>query len=285
MNTIDAYTRDSPANKVEECARLVVLDTQKRFVLSRIMTPGQKYTFSFWITTDADSTISVLGSTFEVYTDWRKYQLTFKAASENLQLSFDPAGTFYIYHPKLEIGNQATDWTLAPEDSESFATIDALGELEQGMQTIRENVSQLSVEADGIRTSVLNAQQLIDAASGEIKQVDARVTKVEQSATDISISVQSIQENGVSKVNTTTGFTFDEEGMSVDKTDSLTKTTVTPDGMKVYSKTSGASEVLSATSSGVDATNLHAKTYLIIGGRSRFENYGNDRTGCFWIGD
>lgn len=42
--------------------------------------------------------------------------------------------------------------------------------------------------------------------------------------------------------------------------------------------------MLSATGNGVNATNLHAKTYLIIGGRSRFENYGTNRTGCFWIG-
>ena len=54
--------------------------------------------------------------------------------------------------------------------------------------------------------------------------------------------------------------------------------------MKVYTKNGGDAEVLAATSGGVDATNLHAKTYLIIGGRSRFENYGSGRTGCYWIG-
>ena len=32
------------------------------------------------------------------------------------------------------------------------------------------------------------------------------------------------------------------------------------------------------------AVDLHASTYLMVGGRSRFENYGTDRTGCFWIG-
>lgn len=45
--------------------------------------------------------------------------------------------------------------------------------------------------------------------------------------------------------------------------------------------------VLTANKDGVDARNLSATTYLIVGGRSRFENYNNDkgsRTGCFWIG-
>ena len=47
-------------------------------------------------------------------------------------------------------------------------------------------------------------------------------------------------------------------------------------------------EVLVADNVGVNATNLHATTYLIIGNYSRFEDYvrdGDERTGCFWIGD
>jgi len=43
-------------------------------------------------------------------------------------------------------------------------------------------------------------------------------------------------------------------------------------------------EVLTANNKGVDAKNLHATTYLIVGTSSRFEDYGYDRTGCFWIG-
>lgn len=43
--------------------------------------------------------------------------------------------------------------------------------------------------------------------------------------------------------------------------------------------------MLKASKDGVDAKNLHAKTYLIIGKNSRFEDYnGGTRTGCFWIG-
>ena len=49
----------------------------------------------------------------------------------------------------------------------------------------------------------------------------------------------------------------------------------------------GNTEMLTADSTGVIATNLYASTYLFIGGRSRFENYtsdsGESRTGCFWL--
>jgi hypothetical protein len=43
--------------------------------------------------------------------------------------------------------------------------------------------------------------------------------------------------------------------------------------------------LLTANHNGVEAKDLHARTYLIVGGKSRFENYGSDRTGCFWIGE
>lgn len=47
----------------------------------------------------------------------------------------------------------------------------------------------------------------------------------------------------------------------------------------------GSEVVLTADNGGVEARNLHATTYLIIGGNSRFEDYNNgSRTGCFWIG-
>ena len=62
-------------------------------------------------------------------------------------------------------------------------------------------------------------------------------------------------------------------------------TTITEDGMAVYRD---ETEVLTADNTGVYATNLHAKTFLIVGKYSRFEDYINQdnepRTGCFWLG-
>ena len=59
------------------------------------------------------------------------------------------------------------------------------------------------------------------------------------------------------------------------------KTTIDEDGMIIERN---SNQVLVANNEGVDAYNLHASTYLIIGDNSRFEDYDNDsRTGCFWI--
>ena len=80
-------------------------------------------------------------------------------------------------------------------------------------------------------------------------------------------------------------FTLDNDGMTVegesDDSNADIKTNISNNGMTVYAN----GEIkLKANDRGVNATDLHANTYLIVGDNSRFENYGNNRTGCFWIG-
>ena len=101
----------------------------------------------------------------------------------------------------------------------------------------------------------------------------------------VDLKIQSAMSKGVDSVTTTTGFTFNEAGLTVSKTGSEMTTRIDEDGMSVYRDNN---EVLTADNQGVIAYNLHAKTYLIIGENSRFEDYtntnGEARTGCFWIG-
>ncbi len=153
------------------------------------------------------------------------------------------------------------------------------------IDSVREYAAQVALDVGGIKTSVSNIEGTIQGVSDDLQNTKGSITSLEQTASQFKLDIQKINDDGVGKVSNTTGI-FDESGLTVDNTESPTKTTVTPDGMKVYRKIGSSSEpVLSATSDGVDATNLHAKTYLIIGERSRIENYGSNRTGCFWIGD
>ena len=86
---------------------------------------------------------------------------------------------------------------------------------------------------------------------------------------------------------TSTGYKFDSEGLHISKSGDEIANVIDNTGMYVKR---GEEEMLTANSEGVAATDLHAKTYLIIGsegGRSRFEDYnlnGEKRTGCFWVG-
>ena len=133
--------------------------------------------------------------------------------------------------------------------------------------------------------------------SAQQKETDAlkgRMTEVEQTADAVAISVEKIEADGVSKVTTSTGFTFDENGMTVEKSGSGTKTTVDETGLTVADANGAAAEELlyagvdaETGESVVKAKNIRVSKYLVVGKNSRFEDYeadGEQRTGCFFIG-
>ena len=157
-----------------------------------------------------------------------------------------------------------------------------------------ERLTQLSVTADGLTALVQSQQQqvqevkdaqtgtqeAVDGLEGSLAQVSSRV-ELALTSDQVEIAIEKKLAQGVDSVTTTTGFTFDDEGLTVSKTGSEMTTQVTEDGMTV---SRSGSEVLVANNQGVQATNLNANTFLIIAGKARFEEYGADRIGCFWIG-
>lgn len=157
-------------------------------------------------------------------------------------------------------------------------------------KTITDYVSVLQTNSDSISASVKKVQTDLDESTDKLEnkisslqqQVNAQIT---EEAVDIRIEEK--LQNGVNKVETSTGFKFDKDGLNISKSNSPTNTQITENGMTV-NNTESKKAVLTANKDGVDAVNLRAKTYLVIGkdkGRSRFEDYGTDRTGCFWIGE
>lgn len=128
---------------------------------------------------------------------------------------------------------------------------------------------------------VLELQVGVEGLRAENRDAEGRLAALEMNVEGLSLQVQSVNTDGAAKVSTTTGYTFDENGITVEKSGREIKTQITEDGMRVYKN---KKDMLIADSEGVKAVDLHASTYLSIGGRSRFENYEEDRTGCFWIG-
>jgi hypothetical protein len=148
----------------------------------------------------------------------------------------------------------------------------------------KELLSSLQLTTDNITASVEKIESNVSTSIGSVNEELAELSsKVSASVTaeDLTIEVQTQLSNGVSSVTTSTGFVFNEEGLTVSKKGSEMETTITEDGMTVYRDEEA---VLTANNIGVNATNLHATTYLIVGVNSRFEDFGDDRTGCFWIG-
>lgn len=150
-----------------------------------------------------------------------------------------------------------------------------------------EAISALQINTDSISASVKKVEDnTLEALAGVNSDISTLTSRVDAAITaeDVTIAIKSELENGVSKVETTTGFKFDESGLTISKTGSEMTTNIDEDGMTIFRDNE---EVLVADNEGVKAYNLHANTYLIIGGTSRFEDYDKDgetRTGCFWIG-
>lgn len=130
-----------------------------------------------------------------------------------------------------------------------------------------------------------DSRDKVDSVESELRnQITETATELRRDTESLEFKVMSIQKGGVEQVVTSTGYRFDSEGMTITKSGEEMTNVVNNTGM--YVKRFGE-EILTANNKGVDAVNLHAKTYLIIGagdGRSRFEDYLTNRTGCFWIG-
>lgn len=196
---------------------------------------------------------------------------------------------------------QTTRWSYANEEeteanpsslgdalNKTFARVDKVNKqidiVASESSANRKAISSLQMDTENIRLSVQNTQeQTSNAIAGVNNSINVLTSKVEatMSAEDVRLEISSVLDNGVDKVTTSTGFTFDEEGLTVSKSGSEMETTITEDGMTVYKDNQA---VLTANNEGVEAIDLHATTYLIIGKNSRIEDYGYNRTGVFWIG-
>ena len=183
---------------------------------------------------------------------------------------------------ETKTGNHDTAINELTEDvDENTSDINTLTET---TETHTSQIAALRVRADEISATVTNVSEVLTSSTDNIEQQIDSLTKevnAKMSAEDVTITVRSELENGVDHVTTQTGFTFNETGLTVEKAGKEMKTQITEDGMTVYRDTT---PVLTANNAGVDATNLRASTYIIIGNNSRFENFGNSRTACFWIG-
>ncbi len=183
--------------------------------------------------------------------------------------------------------------TLGEALKQTFARVDKQKqEIELHASKIGANdasISTLLLNTDSISASVTSVETKLD---NEINNINSSLTtltnSVEAKLTDENLSIVVSKElaKGISanKVVTTNSYTFDETGLNIAKSGTEISTRISENGMTVSKNND---EVLVANDAGVKAQDLHATTYLIIGTRSRFEDYdafGVPRTGCFWIG-
>ena len=197
----------------------------------------------------------------------------------------DSTVTSYLLDDKITYNggfSQESEWSFT-EDATTKANPTSLGEkLNQTIAKVDKANKEIQLavsEVNGFEERMSSIEMTTSGISASVKEMEQKVSTV-ITAEDLSIAIENELANGVEKVTTTTGFVFNEEGLTVSKSGSEMTTTITEDGMKIYRNEEA---ILVADNEGVKAEDLHATTYLIIGENSRFEDYSN-RTGCFWIG-
>ena len=199
--------------------------------------------------------------------------------------------------------SETTDWEYTPENDR--ATVN-------NPITIGEKINQTFAKVDKVNkeitlmvADVTETKSLTSALQVSTGEINATVKSLESTTTDslnalnntvsalskevnlkvdseaVTILVGKSLEEGVDKVKTSSKqYTFDDAGLDISSSDSEISTLITEDGMRIYKYNT---EVLTANNQGVVATDLHARTFLIIGENSRLEDRGR-RTACFWIG-
>lgn len=208
----------------------------------------------------------------------------------------------YLLNDTLEYNGglrQTTDWQYEDNETETPANPNNLGELAKQTYAITDKVnkqiellvsevkqnssmiSSIELTTDGISANVERVENIANSNTSEIAELTKRVNAT-MTEEEINIAISSKIKEGVDSVETSTGFTFDENGLHISKSDTDISTTITENGMTV---SKGSTAVLVANDAGVEARDLHANTYLTIGKNSRFEDYNSNRTGCFWIGN
>ena len=143
----------------------------------------------------------------------------------------------------------------------------------QALDDLNGKYASISVDVDGI-----NAQ--VEKQAGSIKGLKEQTSTLQQTADGVSIKVQNILDNGVDKVTTGTGYTFNNDGLKITKSGEEIENLLDNTGMFV---TRSGETILQANNTGVTATDVTVRNYLIIGTHARFEDYGENRTACFYL--
>lgn len=135
-----------------------------------------------------------------------------------------------------------------------------------------------------------NGQELLTVVDGKIKssvgEIDDKLTQVIQEKDSLTIRVQTLEESTeADKVTTSMGYTFNNDGLNIYRENHEITNLLNHEGMQI---TRDDDVVLEANADGVNALNLSARQYLIVGANTRFEDYSNGtdskRTACFFIG-
>lgn len=138
-----------------------------------------------------------------------------------------------------------------------------------------DKAARLELDMEGIRSQVSGQEAL-----------EEKITGVEQTAENVKISVERLFSDGTQKLKTSMGYTFDDEGLHIQKDQGEMGSRLDESGLQVARNpgTDYETVMLRADAKGVLATDVQVGNYLIIGSFARLEDYPDGRTACFYLG-
>lgn len=159
---------------------------------------------------------------------------------------------------------------------------DSLNQLDSKIDGVDGRIGDVETDLHNNYYTNEDVDSIVQGNTDQINAVVSRVTTLELDKDSFNVDVQKvIDDYGVSKIETTTGYRFDENGLNISKTGSDIQNLIDNTGM--YVNHSGV-EMLGIDSTGGRMENLTVRKYLTMGTNSRFEDYQGTRTGCFYIG-
>ncbi len=133
--------------------------------------------------------------------------------------------------------------------------------------------AKLGLQVSGITAEVSRQQN-------QQENLASQLTRLQQSASDLSVTVKSIAQQGVSRVENAFGLTIDGSAVTIHRAGSEMVNKLDETGMLV---SRGDTPMLRADARGVLATDVSVRNFLIVGDHARFEDYEADRTACFYL--
>lgn len=116
-NSIVSYTGTDPNGGQSVMSKVTV--TSAGFLSLADIKSSDTYTLRLWIkASGARTVLAYIGGsayTISATTSWQVCKFTAQATPSSCDL-YLPAGTYYIWHPKLERSSKASDYSPAPED-------------------------------------------------------------------------------------------------------------------------------------------------------------------------
>lgn len=262
MNILEAEVVSSPTGLDENAAKFTIDDPLSPFTLHTITEIGKEYTLSFYSKRGdlTDHKILVAGKSFDVTSKWEKHVATFTAKAKQVDMYFQTNGIYYVYHSKLESGNQAMDWTVAPEDTE-----ETLNDLSNDVSNLKLSVTKESLIA------TIGTHYVTDEAFGRYKsEVSLALTKDSIIAT---VGDHYVTPDGLTEMKSQIAQNANSISTKVEKSGVISAINQTAESVKI-----SASKI---TLAGATIADSFTATNLTVTGNSVFKGKLEGATGDF----